>query len=59
MYLPVKQIGNLDSSITQPLFFWCTLIYIQGGPKKWHILFQNFGKSASILTILSLLQQFC
>jgi len=21
MYLPVKQIGNLDSSISQPLFF--------------------------------------
>ena len=27
MYLPVKQIGNLDSSISQPLFFWCTLPY--------------------------------
>ena len=26
MYLPVKQIGNPDSSISQPLFFWCTLI---------------------------------
>ena len=25
MYLPVKHIGNLDSSISQPLFFWCTL----------------------------------
>ena len=25
MYLPVKQIGNLDSSISQLLFFWCTL----------------------------------
>jgi len=27
MYLPVKQIGNPDSSITQPLFFWCTLMH--------------------------------
>ena len=35
------------------------IYYIQGGPKKWHILFENFGKSAPILSILSLLQQFC
>ena len=28
MYLPVKQIGNPDSSISQPLFFWCTLTII-------------------------------
>ena len=25
MHLPVKQIGNPDSSITRPLFLWCTL----------------------------------
>jgi len=30
MYLPVKQIGNPDSSISQPLFFWCTLLKVHG-----------------------------
>jgi len=32
-------------------------VTIQGGPKSGIILFDNFGKSTSILTILSLLQQ--
>ena len=40
MYLPVKQIGNLDSSISQLLFFWCTLAYpsVASVPTSYYLM---------------------